>query len=132
MNFQVNINLGLSGSSFSQAEVQRRFEVVNYLMKNNTDWRVLHAIRSDRQVEHMTQDCLVLEQVYVAEIDCCGYKAPTQDMLRFLHSLSDVLGQGCIAIYINAFQEGSLIGSDPGPWGCFDTDRFVFLSEVAA
>lgn len=129
---QLNINMGLAGSASSLAWLEQRYMVIRHLVGNNTDWKILRCGRSDRQVESITCDMLVMEHVFVAEIELGGYQYPTTDMLKFVHSMADVLGQGCIAVYEPARDNGYLVGSDCAPWGEFDSNNFVFIEEVPA
>lgn len=127
MIIQLNINLGLHSRNFNQVELKQRFEIVDYLVRNNTDWEVQESRSWQRQVEHATQDLLVLENVYVARL--YGYASGDDG---FISSLADVLGQGCIAVWNESNGIGRLIGSHTDPWGEFDSSRFLFIEEIPA
>lgn len=124
---QLNINLGQAGRSLSNVQLAQRWSSIDELVRSYS-WAVDRSARKDRQIEHPVHDLVVLESVYIARV--FGYVPGIDD--QFIHGLADALDQGCIAVFSERTQTGSLIGSNPEPWGEFDNSRFVFIHEVTA
>lgn len=128
MNIQLNINMAVAGVHINQPFLTERFAVINHLVRHNTEWRVLDTGMKVHQVEHPFRDELVLEHVFVADIEV--HVHALEDAKGFIYSLADVLGQDCIAVAHPSTGHGSLVGSSTGGWGEFDNERFVYMSDV--
>jgi len=132
VKFQININMAVAGTFYSEKWFKGRFDSIVNLIEANHDWELVDYTRVDQQNESDTVNGLVLQSVFVAEIDTCGYMQPTDRMVKFIHALSTVLLQGCIAVYEPHVQGGYLVGTNTKPWGAFDINKFITIEEARA
>ena len=120
---ELNINMGLSGLAPNAKFLTERFITIKHLLQSNTDFAVFRCGYTQRAYP----DGLV-HHVFVAEVDFDF----TKENKHFLASLSDVLGQDCIAAYLPDVCAGMLIGPKAHLWGEFQATEFITVDEVLA